>query len=138
MCRHFQIKINFRSPLFSSWAKIFSLRVCLMKGFLCTAPECRCARSGVGVGGALCGRECVCACMSLEHIANLRWKRAVNADLSCPALLCLFRTESERFILKTDNITTSKHTHVRTNTHTHTRAETLAQKRFSVVVHVCL
>ncbi len=132
ICCHFQIKINFRSPCCSPLGlKYFPFECVWWKVFSAQPPRAGVLRGKAAVHACVCMHVCmcVCVCMLLEHIANLRWKRAVNADLSCPALLCLFRTESECFILKTDNITP-------VNTHTHTH--TLAQKRFSVVVHVCL
>ena len=139
ICRHFQIKINFRSPCCSPhglkyfpfecvWWKVFSAQP--QRGSVLRGRQlCEHAR--------LCVCVCVCVCVSLEHLANLRWKRAVDADLSCPAPLCLFRTESECFILKTDNITAGErtHAHVHASGGRHTPPH---RKRFSVVAHVCL
>ena len=53
---------QFPQPLlFSSWAKIFSLRVCLMKGFLCTAPERQRAEGEAALWA--CTLVCVCVCV---------------------------------------------------------------------------
>lgn len=135
ICRHFQIKINFRSPCCSPLGLKYFPFECVWWKVFSAQPQ----RGGVLRGWQLRERACMCVyacvCVSLEHLGNLRWKRAVDADLSCPALLCLFRTESECFILKTDNITAGERvcTYARAGADTHH-----PRKRLSVVVHVCL